>query len=84
MLEKLHLGFIWVALSNFVYIVVVVGGNLIVAIYRRGNGNGAQPSVVISEFSDPGSPDPSSHSEQVKSLLIPRLLRNRSDSARAT
>ena len=84
LLEKLHLGFIWVALSNFVYIVVVVGGNLIVAIYRRGNGNGAQPSVVISEFSDPGSPDPSSHSEQVKSLLIPRLLRNRSDSARAT
>ena len=84
LLEKLHLGFIWVALSNFVYIVVVIGGNLIVAIYRRGSGSGAQPAVVVSELSDPGSPDESPQSRQVKSLFIPRLLRNRSDSARAT
>ena len=84
LLEKLHLGFIWVALSNFVYIVVVVGGNLIVAIYRRGSGSGAQPAAVISASSDPGSPDQSSESQQVKSLFIPRLLRNRPGNARAT
>ena len=82
--ERLHLGFIWVALSNFVYIVVVIGGNLIVAIYRRGSGCGAQPTVVISELSDPGSPEQPPRSQQVKSLFIPRLLRNRSDGARAT
>ena len=83
LMERLHLGFIWVALSNFVYVVVVVGGNLIVAIYRRGNGNGAQPAVVISEFSDPGSHEEPPHSQQVKSLFIPRLLRNRPGNARA-
>ena len=84
LLEKLHLGFIWVALSNFVYIVVVIGGNLIVAIYRRGSGSGTQPAAVISASSDPGSPDQSSESQQVKSLFIPRLLRNRPGNARAT
>ena len=84
LMERLHLGFIWVALSNFVYVVVVIGGNLIVAIYRRGSGNGAQPSVVISELSDPGLPGQSPQSQQVKSLFIPRLLRNRPDGARAT
>ena len=84
LMERLHLGFIWVALSNFVYIVVVVGGNLIVAVYRRGNGNGAQPAVVISEFSDPGSHEEPPHSQQMKSLFIPRLLRNRPGNARAT
>ena len=82
--ERLHLGFIWVALSNFVYVVVVIGGNLIVAIYRRGDGNGPQPAVIISELSDPGSSEPDPQSEQVKSLFIPRLFRNRPGSARAT
>ncbi len=78
---RLHLGFIWVALSNLVYIVVVIGGNLIVAIYRRGSGNGTQPAVVISELSDPGSCE--QQSQQVKSLLVPRLLRSRPDGPRA-
>lgn len=82
--ERLHLGFIWVALSNFVYVVVVIGGNLIVAIYRRSNGNGPRPAVVISEFSDPESHEQPPHSQQLKSLFIPRLLRSRSGSARAT
>lgn len=79
--EKLHLGFIWVALSNFVYVVAVIGGNLIVAIYRRGNGNGAQPAVVISELSDPGAHDQDPQSRQVKSLFISKLLRNLPDRA---
>lgn len=82
--ERLHLGFIWVALSNFVYVVVVIGGNLIVAIYRRSSGNGARPTVVISEFSDPGLPEQAPQSQQMKSLFVPRLLRDRPDSARAT
>ena len=60
--ERLHLGFIWVALSNFVYVVVVIGGNLIVAIYRRSSGNGPRPAVVISELSDPGLPEQSPQS----------------------
>ncbi len=83
LMERLHLGFIWIALSNFVYIVVVVGGNLIVAIYRRGSGTGPQPAVVISEFSPPGSSERPSQPPQVKSLFIPRLFRSRPDSARA-
>lgn len=82
--ERLHLGFIWVALSNFVYVVVVIGGNLIVAIYRRGSGSGAQPAVIVSELSDPGSSESDPQSHQVKSLFIPRLLRNRPGNARAT
>ncbi len=84
LMERLHLGFIWVALSNFVYVVVVIGGNLIVAIYRRSSGNGARPAVVISELSDPGLPEQSPQSQQMKSLFVPRLLRDRPDSARAT
>lgn len=75
--ERLHLGFIWVALCNFVYIVVVIGGNLIVAIYRRGNGNGAQPSVVMSELSAPGLSEEPPQSQEMKSLFIPRLQRSR-------
>ncbi len=73
--ERLHLGFIWVALSNFVYVVVVIGGNLIVAIYRRGSGNGAQPAVVISESSTPEQSGQPPQSQQVKALFIPQLLR---------
>ncbi len=83
LMERLHLGFIWVALSNFVYVVVVIGGNLIVAIYRRGSGNGAQPTVVISELSTPEPCGQPPRSEQVKSLFIPRLFRSQPDNARA-
>lgn len=80
--QRLHLGFLWVALSNFVYIVVVVAGNLIVAVYRRGSGNGAQPAVVDAELStaDPSEEPPDS--PQLKSLFIPRLVRGQPRDAR--
>ena len=78
--DKLHLGFIWVALSNFVYVVVVIGGNLIVAIYRRGSGNGDQPAMVVSEPPNPGSHEQVPQSQHVKSLFVPKILRSRPDS----
>ena len=81
--ERLHLGFIWVALSNFVYVVVVIGGNLIVAIYRRGSGSGAQPATVVSELSVSEPSDEPPHSQQMKSLFIPKLIRNRPGDPRA-
>ncbi len=81
--ERLHLGFIWVALSNLVYVVVVIGGNLIVAIYRRGSGSGAQPATGVSELSVSEPSDEPPHSQQMKSLFIPKLIRNRPGDPRA-
>ena len=82
LMERLHLGFLWVALSNFVYIVVVVAGNLIVAVYRRGNGSGPQPAVTNSESPtlDPSGEPPDS--QELKSLFIPRLVRSQPRDAR--
>lgn len=81
--SRLHLGFIWVALANFVYIVVVIGGNLIVAIYRRGSGNGPQPTVVISELSATGPCEQPAQSQQVKSLITRRPFLSRPGSLRS-
>lgn len=80
--ERLHLGFLWVALSNFVYIVVVVAGNLIVAVYRRASGSGSQPAVVHSGLSTSEPYEETSDSQQLKSLFIPRLVRSHRGDAR--
>ena len=52
-LELLQVGYMWHAICLFVYMVSVVGGHLLVAVYRMAGGTGTGPDAVRSDVSSP-------------------------------
>ena len=52
-LELLQVGYMWHAICLFVYMVSVVGGHLLVAVYRMAGGTGTGPDAVRSDVSGP-------------------------------
>ena len=56
-LQRINLGYLWHAMCIFVYTLLVVGGRLLVDIYRIGGGDAAEnrsaESQPVSDFDDP-------------------------------
>lgn len=52
-LELLQVGYMWHAICLFVYMVSVVGGHLLVAVYRMAGSDGSGPDAVRSDVSSP-------------------------------
>ena len=54
-LQLLQVGYMWHAICLFVYMVSVVGGHLLVAVYRMAGGDGTGPDAVRSDASSPAA-----------------------------
>ncbi len=72
--ERLRVSYAWNMIASICYLVIVMGGTLMVTIYRAGNGDAANPTADIGELPAAESAPPGTFGERVKSLLGPGRL----------
>ena len=70
-LERLNVGYMWHAIYLYVYMVLIVGVSLLIAVYRLADGDAAGPGAVHSETSAPGATARYDLGQSVQKTLLP-------------
>ena len=74
LLTRWRMGFAWGALTTITYLVIVMGGTLVVSIYRLGGGDPSQPTADVGELPAGETAKTDTVRQRIKSLFGPGRL----------
>ncbi len=77
LVTRWRMGYAWNALTCITYLVIFLGGNLTVSIYRLGGGDPMAPTADIGELPAKGAEEPDTLRKRIKSLFGPGHLAGR-------
>ena len=74
LIPRWRMGFAWGALTTITYLVIVMGGTLVVSIYRLGGGDPSQPTADVGELPAGEMAKTDTVRQRIKSLFGPGRL----------
>lgn len=74
LMTRWRMGFAWTALTTITYLVIVIGGTLVVSVYRLGGGDPSQPTADVGELPAGETAKTGTVRQRIKSLLGPGRL----------